>query len=303
MRSSSSIERELRHRKDTWSRTPGLVGLRGDTLRLFGMILARIESMVRDETRDEIRTPPALPFQVLERASYFDSFPHWLTVAAHLGGDPSALEAVARAPHPGELAATSLAPAGAALSPALCYHAYDLHADSTIESPTLLTTQGTCWRHESTFEPLARAWAFTMLEVVCMGTSADVAAFRTRWIARVQELASALGLDPQVAPATDPFFAPTSRGRELLQRLKGLKDELLLPVGGGRHVAAASFNHHETFFGSSFGIRLPDGSPAASGCVAFGLERWTLAFLVAHGTDPRAWPALEAAEVATGVST
>jgi seryl-tRNA synthetase len=262
--------------------------------------------MVHDETLAEIRTPPALPFEVLERAAYFDSFPHWLTAAAHLGGDASALEAVARSANPSALAAKSLAPAGAALSPALCYHAYDLLAGSTIDGPTVLTTHGTCWRHEATFEPLARAWAFTMLEVVCLGTSADVAAFRSRWIGRAQELAGALGLEASVEPATDPFFAPTSRGRELLQRLKGLKDELMLPVGAGRRVAAASFNHHETFFGSSFGIHLPDGAPASSGCVAFGLERWTLAFLVAHGTDPRGWPSLELErqpeEVVTGVS-
>ena len=32
------------------------------------------------------------------------------------------------------------------------------------------------------------------------------------------------------------------------------------------------------------------GEPAASGCVAFGLERWLLAFLVAHGPDAAAWP-------------
>ena len=46
------------------------------------------------------------------------------------------------------------------------------------------------------------------------------------------------------------------------------------------------------FFGEAFGIRLPDGSAAASACVAFGIERWTLAFLAAHGTDARHWPAL-----------
>ncbi len=77
----------------------------------------------------------------------------------------------------------------------------------------------------------------------------------------------------------------------MLQRLKGLKQELRLAVGDDT-VAAASFNLHEGFFGDAFDIRLPDGSPAASGCVAYGIERWLLAFLAAHGTSARDWPVL-----------
>ena len=61
---------------------------------------------------------------------------------------------------------------------------------------------------------------------------------------------------------------------------------------GDETVAAASFNLHERFFGESFDIRLLDGQPAASACVAFGLERWTLAFLAAHGTNARRWPSI-----------
>jgi hypothetical protein len=82
-------------------------------------------------------------------------------------------------------------------------------------------------------------------------------------------------------PAEDPFFAPTGRGRALLQRLKELKQELRLPIGDGETVAAASFNLHDRFFGEAFAISLPDGSPAFTACVAFGLERWLLASLVA----------------------
>jgi len=72
--------------------------------------------------------------------------------------------------------------------------------------------------------------------------------------------------------------------------VKGLKSELLLEVGEGGEVAAASFNDHEQFFGECFDIVLPDGTPASSGCTAFGVERWVLAFLVAHGVDPVGWP-------------
>jgi seryl-tRNA synthetase len=79
----------------------------------------------------------------------------------------------------------------------------------------------------------------------------------------------------------------------LLQQLKGLKTEMLLDVGDGRTVAASSFNDHQQFFGECFDIRLQNDEPASTGCVAFGLERWILAFMVTHGPDRADWPNLE----------
>jgi hypothetical protein len=90
--------------------------------------------------------------------------------------------------------------------------------------------------------------------------------------------------------ASDPFFAPTSRGRAALQRIKGLKHELALQFPDGRSLAIASFNDHESFFGEAFDIKLPSGDHASSGCVAFGIERWLLAVLATHGTNPSGWP-------------
>jgi hypothetical protein len=139
-----------------------------------------------------------------------------------------------------------------------------------------------------------------MRELVLVGPSADVRTFRQAGMRLGLHLAQSLGLAGDVQPATDPFFAPTAKGRALLQQVKGLKHELRLDVGGGRNVAGASFNDHEQFFGTSFDIRLPDGEPAASGCVAFGIERWVLAFLVAHGPDAAIWPDVDAALPAPG---
>jgi hypothetical protein len=68
-------------------------------------------------------------------------------------------------------------------------------------------------------------------------------------------------------------------------------------------MAIASFNNHETFFGEAFSISLARyghptsdrATPAWSGCVAFGIERWLLALLVEHGLNPRDWPLVEQA--------
>ena len=132
-----------------------------------------------------------------------------------------------------------------------------------------------------------------MREIVFVGKADDAQLFLERASSRAIALARALGLHPTVVAATDPFFAPTARGKQLLQQLQELKREMLLPLGTGARIAASSFNLHGVFFGEAFDIRLPAGTPATTACVAFGLERWLLAFLVRHGLDAAAWPSTD----------
>lgn len=291
MWASEEVVATLTARGELWQAGPGVVGLRGRTLDLFGALERLIRGVAHAETHDEWRVPQAIPLEVLARADYFVSFPHWLTLASHLDDDEAVLQEVATADDPTYAAARAAAPAQAALPPAVCYHAYAALADRTLPSTTMLTAQGTCWRHEGArHAPLERGWAFTMREVVCLGTEGDVAAFYARGMQRAVDLASSLELEPTTVEASDPFFAPTARGKALLQRVKALKRELLLPVGEGRSLAVASFNLHERFFGEAFRIRTPDGGAAWTACVAFGIERWLLAFLCAHGPEPAHWP-------------
>ena len=281
----------LRERGELWEAAAGLVGLRGDVLRLHHALAQAIARLAAAETDDEWLVPAGLGFDTLVRAGYFQSFPQWLTAASHLSSDPGVLEWVATDADPAAAARRALAPADAALAPAVCYHVYVRLAGRTLAAgrAKVLTAQATCWRHEGErLAPLGRGWAFTMREIVCVGSLEAVEAFRQRGMRRATGLAEALGLGGAVVQASDPFFAPTARGKALLQQLKVLKEELML---GG--LAAASFNNHETFFGDAFGIRLESGAAAASACVAFGLERWTLAFLVAHGPDAAGWPVVD----------
>jgi seryl-tRNA synthetase len=287
------VVRTLRERGELWEAAPGLVGLRGDALALLRALEEAVAALARAETEDEWRVPAGVGWETLARAEYLASFPQWLTAASHLSDDPAALERIATHSDPAAAAREAQGAPPAALPPAVCYHTYAVLAGRTVVSPTRMTAQGTCWRHEGErLRPLERGWAFTMREVVCLGTPEETEAFRQRTLGEARALARALGLRPEVEQAADPFFAPTARGRALLQRIKALKHELVLPLGGGRGIAASSFNHHETFFGEAFDIRLPDGRPASTACAAFGMERWLLAFLVEHGPDAAGWPAV-----------
>ena len=285
---------DLLERALIWSPVPGVLGFRGVARELFAGLQDRIARLTRSESEDEWLVPPAMSLEALRRAEYFSSFPQWLTVASHLGEEVDALERVARAEDPRTAVADARCPPSAAMPPATCFHVYDALRDTTLAGgKRVVAVEGTCWRHEGpAMRPLERGWAFTMREAVCLGSPGEVDAFRERMLRRGCDLARSLGLEAKVVEATDPFYAPTSRGKALIQSVKGLKWELLLPAEGGRRVAAASFNHHETFFGEAFGMRLPGGGPASTGCAAFGLERWLLALLVAHGSATAAQAAL-----------
>jgi seryl-tRNA synthetase len=290
-RDAAGIVAGLRARGELWEAAEGLVGLRGAALALQRTIAARIAAHARESSDEEWQVPAGIGLPSLARAGVFASFPQWLTAAAHLSSQPGSLEAVASAADPASAAAAAFAPAGAALPSAACWHCYAALAGERLPATRRITLEATCWRHEAgRFAPLERGWAFTMREVVCLGEVAQVSGFLEEQLTAAEELARSLGLHAEIAWAEDPFFAPTSRGRALLQRLKGLKRELLLPLGDGRRLAVFSANQHEAFFGDAFDVRLASGQPAWSACAAFGLERWLLAFLVEHGLDERDWP-------------
>lgn len=301
---ADDIARALTARGEMWEVSPGLIGLRGDALSLLESIEDAVIAIARDEGADEWRVPPGIPFSTLARADYFRSFPQWLTAASHLSAEEADLERVAEADDPAAEARTSLAPADSALLPAVCYHCYARYAGATIDDATIVTAQQLCWRHEGDrLAPLERGWAFSMREVVCLGSPDDVRAFLSRGRTRAVRLAVKLGLAAGMVDAEDPFFAPTSRGKGLLQRIKGLKRELVLPLGGGRTIAASSVNDHEEFFGEAFDIRLSTGEWASSGCIAFGIERWLLAVLAAYGPLASGWPTLPTREASAARRT
>lgn len=180
--------------------------------------------------------------------------------------------------------------------PAVCYHHYPAFAGATLPSRgSLVTAVGRCYRNE--FDPTApnpaeRLAEFRMREIVAVGDSWFVEDLRETLAERTTRWLAELALDGFIEIANDPFFtSEESRGRMLMQQVLPLKYELRLRVdAAGRTIAAASFNNHQQHFGRAFSIRLASGDQATSGCVAFGWERWIIAFVNQHGPDESSWP-------------
>jgi acyl carrier protein len=179
--------------------------------------------------------------------------------------------------------------------PAVCYHHYPSIADSTLEGgSSIVTAIGRCHRNEynpDSLYPVERLRGFTMREIIGVGDAAFIEKLRNQLMDEVSRWTKELPLDGHIEIATDPFFTTEARGRMLMQRMLPLKYELRLRVDiDGRSVAAASFNNHEQHFGRAFSILLPSGEFAHSGCVAFGWERWVIAFINQHGPVEENWP-------------
>ncbi|HEY4670446.1 MAG TPA: hypothetical protein VIG78_00145, partial [Gemmatimonadaceae bacterium] len=217
--------------------------------------------------------PPDIPVATLDRAGFTSAFPDKLV--------------------PGR-------------SPAVCYNHYPSFSDTTLSTGgSIVTAIGRCYRNEydaTSDHPAERLASFTMREIIAVGNDGLVERLRTEVMVRVVQLIKDLALDGVIETATDPFFTSDTRGRMLMQQMLPLKYELRLRVADdGRSVAAASFNNHQQHFGRAFSIRLPSGEYAHSGCVAFGWERWVIAFINQHGANEAGWPL--AVEARDGAAT
>jgi hypothetical protein len=238
----------------------GLLSLSAAGTRLIHALDSKVRSMALAARAEEWRFPTVITAEVLDRSEYFQSFPEY---ASTVNGPKRKGRYF--------------------LSPAVCYHCYDLLMNSALVGNTLITCCGRCFRADSADD--SHFWEFTMREIVFLGDDGFVRAQCDAWKQRIARWAAQLGLNASLVPAKDPFFGAETRGKELLQQIKELKYELRASGLSGTTVPVASFNLHERFFTSRFDIALTKGEPAYSGCAAFGIERWCMALIAQHGVN------------------
>jgi seryl-tRNA synthetase len=244
------------------------------------------------------RFPILIPAKYLQRVGYFSAFPHSLTFATHLREDLDAIDQFAQHAtcddHGLNTPPDSFAKIQALLSPAVCYHLYFALADKPLPNGQVIATAvGNCFRYEAiNLASLERLWNFTMREVIFVGSKDFVLANREMARQRMAQVFEKIGLAYRVESANDPFFIGEFRKQVAFQSAFQLKFEIraALPFKDST-LAVGSYNYHQDFFGRNLNITLQDGSPAHTGCVAFGLERIAYAFLAQFGLDPAQWPA------------
>ncbi len=269
-------------------------GVWGRTER-FEVILEGFDSIVSDIARkagaERVSFPPVIEREVIRNTGYMESFPE-LCGSIHSyreerGSHPDLIRQV----EAGNDWTEFLEPMPVTLCPAACYPLYPTLSGSLPESGREIDLTSYVFRAEPSDDP-ARLQSFRMHENVRIGKPDAVKRWRDDWVERARDLLLSLGLETDLAVAADPFFG---RGGKLLaanQIAEKLKIEISVPITSAEELTAvASFNYHGDKFGTTYGIALPDGDPAHTACIGFGLERVTLALIATHGTDVRIWPA------------
>lgn len=271
--------------------SPGLYGRSGDFERVYRAVDAAAVRSQEDLDADVLRFPPVEPLAAFERTDYIASFPDLAASISAFTGDDRTHRALLAARERGDRWESFLEPADLMLTPAVCHPLYGLLSGTLPAGGRTFDILGDSFRREPSLDPM-RLQSFHMHEFVHVGSPASAAEHRDGRIPVMRALLESFGLEVDVVPANDPFFGRVGQMLARNQVEQALKFEFVTPVYGHDHpwTAISSANLHEDHFGTSFAIRTADGAVAHSACLAFGLERITIALFAAHGTDPDAWP-------------
>ena len=254
--------------------------------------LSVLISRYREANTEVLRFPPVMSRRQVEKSGYLKSFPHFLGCVSCLGGAEAQVRAMVERSEAGEDWTSSLSAADLVLSPAACYPVYPLVASRGAVPAKGLTFDVACdcFRREPS-KMLDRLQSFRMREYVRIGAPEEVDDFRRAWMTKAQGLAAQLALPWRIDIASDPFFG---RGGKLMaanQIEQALKFELLVPIRSVEELTACiSFNYHRDHFGTTWSLRTEGGAVAHTACVAFGIDRLTLALFATHGIDLALWP-------------
>lgn len=275
----------------------GIYSLGPLVTRLIDFFEQRFLELAASFNAEPYRFPTLIPARYLERVNYFRAFPHSLSFVTHLREDLDAIDAFAQQAacdeHGLNTPPDSFSKIQSLLSPAVCYHLYFALADKPLPNGKLVATAvSNCFRYEAiNLASLERLWNFTMREIIFVGPKDFVLDNREVGRQRMAQTLEEIGLAYRVESANDPFFIGEFRKQAAFQSAFQLKFEIRarLPFKDST-LAVGSYNYHQDFFGRNLEISLPDGSPAHTGCIAFGLERIAFAFLAQYGLDPAGWP-------------
>lgn len=276
-------------------RSLGVEGVYARTA-LYTHVLEKLEAYItglRDPAAEILRFPPVMSRSQLERSGYLKSFPNLLGCVCALHGTEPSIRAAADRHETGGDWTADLSASDLVLTPAACYPIYPIAAarGPVPAGGSLFDVEAEVFRHEPSTS-LDRLQSFRMREFVKIGAPQEILEFRERWLARAPTIAADLKLPHSIDVANDPFFGRVGQVMAVSQRQQALKFELLIPYyASARPTACMSFNYHREHFGNVWDMMDHRGEPAHTSCVAFGIDRLTVALFANHGVDIGRWPA------------
>jgi seryl-tRNA synthetase len=272
------------------SGVPGLYGLSGrfeGVIEAFERLVTRRGSHLNAEV---MRFPAIMNRADYLRTTHIDNFPDLMGSVHSFMGDVKGHARLVEKKQRGERWTDDLTPTQVMLVPAACYPLYPTATGTLTSEGRTVDLRSFVFRHEPSADP-ARMQIFRQREYVRLGTADQAREHRDYWLNLGQEILNSVGLDVKPVVANDPFFGRGAKMMAATQKEQVLKFELVHPVASSeKPTAITSCNCHLDHFGKTFDIRTPDGAPAHTACIGFGLERIALALFVTHGFDPDHWP-------------
>ena len=272
----------------------GIDGVRART-ELYERVvdgLGHFITKLREPNAEILRFPPVTNRAHIEKSGYLHSFPNLLGAVCCLHGTEVEIRTAVDRPKTKEGWVAELAPTDLVLTPAACYPLYPIVATRgpVPANGLLFDVMADCFRREPSRD-IDRFQSFRMREFVRFGLPEHVFDFRERWMARAPEIAETLSVKHKVEVANDPFFGRSGKLMAINQLEQAAKFELLIPVRSEeKPTACMSFNYHKDHFGAKWGFRTDSGEMIHTACVAFGIDRLTLALFSTHGLALQAWP-------------
>lgn len=245
--------------------------------------------------------PAVIHLSTLDKTNHFTSFPEHLHFLNHLRDDLDVIESFSdsirqsggwKEDAPLDLNRTMPKPRFA-MNPSTCYHCYEGLQGETLEGDGIVATAvAKCHRYESkNHTDFGRLLDFSMREIIFVGKPEFVRENRLKAVEHLKRLAVEWDIDCLIENANDPFFTNDFGVKASFQRNQEMKYEMRLTIPHiDKSIACSSVNFHSTAFGTAFDIKMGK-RPATTGCVGFGLERWTFAFLAQFGLNEEGWPA------------
>ncbi len=287
----------LEYRGDVQRFGSGLFAFTGDFLRVRTALDRKVIDIAALHDATELSYPSLWPVPVLQSINYFHDFPQLALLACGVEPNFQARDTFAtrfsKASQQSTIACAAengVGPAHNVLAPTVCDCCYWLLQGRRDVSDRVYTMHGQVFRNESSVDHrLDRLTAYTMREIVIVGSPAFVLSRREALIDNTSALITSLDLACEIKAADDPFFCNDALQKNMMQNLDRLKYEVDVPLFAGRHVAVASVNLHNDFFSRNYDFKC-EGSELFSACVGFGYERLTYALFCRHGVDLAQWP-------------
>jgi len=275
----------------------GLFSFQGRFLEVLRACQQYVFDVALSHKATEQQYPVLWPVDLYKKIDYFNDFPQQVILAAPVKNDFDTRDSFAKkyareCDYHTVSMNHDMADSVYGLQCAVCDTCYYNIRGTTNHPNTLYTTTNKVFRNEnSATGSLDRLTEFTVRDIMFVGDMDFVMLQRQKMFDEAENLLTLLGLESKIETADDPFFTNDAVVKNLFQSSSELKHELLVKLNySGNYMAVGSVNLHLDFFGKAFDIKLPDGTPAYSGCIGIGFERLVFGLYCQYGIETAKWP-------------